>query len=213
MEQNNIKEYIALTKNRPSLFKGDSLTIIKDPITLHNYQKKSGQKLGIVYQSSYHTVVVDLVKDYDGRIFPYERIIPTTPSQGVVLIPFYEGKFVLLKQFRHAIQDFQFSFPRGFGEDGITPKENAEKELFEELGATWNTINFLGNVTGDSGLSSDKSCVFFGEISLPNPTFGNEGIENIYYLNSKQIKEWVARNEIEDGFTLSALALYWESLV
>lgn len=210
MTKDSIDRYLQLTKERPKIFEGDFLYIIKNPEELRQYQEEHGLTLGVVYQSPYHIMVVDLVKDSSGHIFPYERIIPTATQQGVVMIPQYQGKFVLLEQYRHAIREIQVCFPRGFGECDFDPQENARKELREELGADWLTLKFLGELTSDSGLTSGKTSVFVGEISSPSENLREEGIVTLHYLTESQLKQSIAENKIQDSFTLAALSLFWE---
>lgn len=210
MIKDSIDRYILLMEERPQIFEGDVLYIIKNPHELRQYQEDHKISLGVVYQSPYHIMVVDLVTDSSGRIFPYERIIPTVTQQGVVLIPQYQGKFVLLEQYRHAIREIQVCFPRGFGEANFDPQENAKKELMEELGADWLTLKFLGELTADSGLSSGKTSVYVGEISCPMENLKEEGIVKQLYLTESQLKQMIAENKIQDSFTLAALSLFWE---
>ena len=49
-----------------------------------------------------------------------------------VCVPVFEGRFVLLRQYRHAIREFQYGFPRGFGEAGVSVEENVREEIQEE---------------------------------------------------------------------------------
>lgn len=67
----------------------------------------------------------------------------------------------MLKQYRHAIRDYQICFLRGFGEKDVTASENVVKELSEEIGATGvSHIRKLGELIPDSGISSNIVSVF-----------------------------------------------------
>lgn len=210
MIKDSIEQYFQLIEERPQLFEGDSLKIIKDEKQIRKYQDELEQPFGVVYQSKYHIMVVDLVQDSSGRIFPYERIIPFSTHPGVVMVPLYQGKFVLLEQFRHAIREKQLCLPRGFGEDDVDITMNAHKELKEELGADWINLKFLGKITGDSGLSSSKAYVYTGEITCPQELVGEEGIERIHCLTTDELKRCIANNEIQDSLTISALNILWQ---
>ena len=109
--------YLRLMRERPELFQDDNrLKIVTNLEVVDDFEKKTGKKIGVVYQSEYHLFVVDLVEDTEGYRFAYERLVPAVRKGAVVSIPIYKGKMVLLRQFRHALRSVQYAFPRGFGE-------------------------------------------------------------------------------------------------
>lgn len=115
--------YLDFADTHPQFFKNDGpLKIIFNSKKVLDYEKKHpGVVIGMVYRSSWHVVLVDLV--YNGSdYFAYERVVSV--SQGaVVIVPIYNDKFVLLRQFRHAIRRSGFAFPRGFGDSSMVPME------------------------------------------------------------------------------------------
>ena len=122
-ESNAWKRYRELMTERPELFlQSDMLNIISDSVAVSEFSEKSGKTIGVVYESPYSLLVVDLVEDVNGKRFAYERLVPAR-SGGVVGVSVYEGKFVMLKQFRHAIREYQIAFPRGFAEKIFLPKK------------------------------------------------------------------------------------------
>lgn len=163
---------------------------------------------GVVYKSPFHTLVVDPIEGGSAGFYPYERIVPTAMKNGVVLLVLHQGKFVLLRQFRHAIRKAQLCCPRGFGEAGVDTAENAKKELQEELGAICAEAPVeLGTVTGDSGLSWGSATVYLMKIDR----YGKgktEGIREIVEVTPEEMSRKIARGEIHDGYTLAALAMY-----
>lgn len=86
------------------------------------------QGYGVVYQSRYNTVLVDPIQKLDGTFYPYERVLPTA-GDGIVIVARKRGKFILLKQYRHALRKAQYGFPRGYAEPGASPFENVRREL------------------------------------------------------------------------------------
>ncbi len=203
-----LNEYFELMKRKPEAFLPSSeIEIVTDRETLENYAKETKKELGVVYKSPYNTLVVDLVKS-EGRYFRYERVIPSALGRGTVCVPMYKGKFLLINQYRHPIRAYQLCFPRGFGEDGLSAFENAKKELAEEIGATVEKTFSLGEVSADSGLSFGIADVVLCEVSSYETQEGYEGIVSSLELSPDELKEKISKGEINDGFTLSAFALY-----
>lgn len=202
------QEYLKLIAERPEAFRNDENLIIElDPKKVQDFVEKSGKKIGVVYSSPYNIMVVDLVSNASGSYFAYERLLPAVQGSAVVVIPYYNGSYVLLKQYRHALRDFQYAFPRGFGEVGLSDEENAHKELEEELGAQAITTKKLGTVVADSGMSGNIVSIFVCEIDKTVLKNGYEGICEMITLTDLEMESRIAEGKITDGFTLAAWTL------
>ncbi len=203
------KAYEELVYQRPKMFtESDQLPIVLDRAIVNDFVERTKIKVGVLYHGAYHYLVVDLIQAQDGTCYPYERILPATETGAVVALTICDDKFILLKQFRHAIRDSQFCFPRGFGELDLSAVENVKKEVQEELGASVFRYSYLGEVTADSGLLSNQVSVFVCHIESFEKKCFYEGIEDIVALTESELERWIADEKITDGFTLSAYSLY-----
>ncbi len=142
----------------------DQISIIFDENTINTFVEKTNKKIGVLYKSDFHILIVDLVSDKNKKLYTYERLLPSVNSGAVVTLPIQNKKLVLLKQYRHAIRQSQYCFPRGFGEVGLSAQQNAEKELKEELHAHITKTQYLGNIIADSGILSTQTAVFVCEV-------------------------------------------------
>ena len=205
-------EYKALAEERPMLFTKEGLEVIFDETEIEEFEKESGREIGILYESPWRYLVVDLVKNSAGKLFAYERIIPTKTG-GVAILPVYNGGIVLIHEYRHPVNEWKWEIPRGFGTAGFSAKQNAEKELWEETGLEAENMHYLGQINPDSGLTSDHVDLFLAEIkemslSLDNKE-GTEEIEKVRLFSIAEVKEMIATGKITDSFTLSALGIWW----
>lgn len=201
--------YLELKKERPELFVDNgSIHIVFDEEIVAKFELETGRKIGVVYESPYSMKVVDLVYERPEKYFAYERSVPAVKDRAVVTVPVINNKFVLLKQYRHCIRDYEYSFPRGFGESGLSAEENAKKELSEEIGAVVETVKLLGEMTPDSGSQSTVVSICCCELASYDSSVREEGIEEILELNLSEIEQLIIAGKIKDGFTLSALFLY-----
>lgn len=200
-------KYKNLMKERPHQFRPcKEVDIITDEQLVAKYEEQTGRTIGVVYESPYRIMVVDLV--WDGTsYFAYERLLPAVDKGAVVIVPILDGKFVLLNQFRHALRTHQYAFPRGFAEQGLTAEENCKKELQEELGCDAENIEFLGTLISDSGLSGDRVNVYRCEISSYEVKQGYEGIAAVLELSAEEFSKCIAEGRIDDGFSLAAYAM------
>ena len=202
-------KYIKLYHERPAVFaQSDELKIVLDYDQVLAFERNTGQHIGVIYESPYNTLVVDLVQNAEGKQFAYERILPTVEHGAIVAIPVFKDKFVLLNQYRHAIRDFQYAFPRGYGEDSVIAEDNAKKELLEEIGANVLQIKKLGVITVDSGLCSNKADAFACVVDRIELHSHHEGIKDIVLLSKDEFEQWISLGKINDSFSLSAYSLY-----
>lgn len=199
--------YEQMMKELPEAFRQDPrLRILTDRQQILEFMNRTGRRIGVMYSSPYSRMIVDLVEDPRGNRFAYERMMPAA-SGAVVMIPCWEGRYVLLRQFRHAVRGEQTAFPRGFGEKGLSLMENAGKEMEEELGAGVRACRFLGSITPDSGITGNRVGVVLCDIDEPRLKKGYEGIEDVIMLTEEELTAAICREQITDGFTLAAWAL------
>lgn len=201
-----ITRYMELIKKSPELFgKNENLKIIVDETQLRDFVEKENSKLGVIFENEYFWLVVDLIEDTNGRLYPYARIINLNRYNGVVVIPILDNKIVFLRQFRHGTRELEIELPRGFSESSKTAKENAEIEIYEELGVKARNIKYLGNIINDSGLSGGLVHIFLCEIKEIGVLAVNEGIKDIVLLTINEVEDWIEENKIKDCFSLSAI--------
>ena len=209
VESREWKKYLKLMERRPEDFTASELlNIVTKSETVNKYVSETGKKLGVLYESKYNILVVDLILGETGDLFPYERLLPAEKRGAVVALTIYKDQFVLLKQYRHAPRKFQYAFPRGFGEPEITSEENVKKELLEEIGAVQVEETYLGKVLPYSGILANQVDVFMCKVSNVEVKSFYEGIQDVVLLNEAELEEWILKKKIEDGFTLAAYSLY-----
>lgn len=207
--EKRLQDYFELIKMRPELFlESDLITIETEEECILQYEKETGKQVGVLYCSQYNTLVVDLIRNKDGSHYTYERVIPTVEQGAVVILTKFQDRYVLLKQYRHALRDYQYACPRGFGEQELSAAENLEKEIREEIGAQVLSYEHLGAVVADSGLCGNKVDAFICTVDYVEEKQGYEGIERVVMLNQEEMDQWIREGKITDGFTLSAYSLY-----
>ena len=82
---------------------------------------------------------------------------------GVLVLPLYNKKFVLMSVWRHHLSDFVWQAPAGFINDGESIESAAIRELQEEtfFNCDISDLHFLGYFFPDAALVDGKVAVFF----------------------------------------------------
>jgi ADP-ribose pyrophosphatase len=215
-------DYFSLTKRCPSLFDNTNavLQIISDEQIIKAWQNnrrlyleetclpENWADIGIVLDDPYIVILRDLVKFPDGSLGGYSRLCHRAfleaGADGVVVLPEYQGKILLLNQYRHATRQWHYEVPRGFGEPQVSVEENARKEIMEEIGGEVDKLVSLGSIHSNTGYDAMSTSLFYAKLKTFGTPNGYEGIESFVWLTVKELEEWIANEKITDGFTIAA---------
>ena len=133
-------------------------------------------------------------------------------SGGVVMAAITkDGKMVMIRQFRKAVEQVVFEAPAGKVEPGEDLVEAAIRELKEETGYTANQIDSMGSYFSSCGYTSEKLNLFLCRDLMPGATDFDEHeaiIVEEYPL--KDLFQQVLSGEINDAKTALAILLAYE---
>lgn len=204
---NKISRYFEYISMFPKFFSpNDSIRIVTNRKEIEEYAQNSHASLGVIYENSHFAIVVDLVENEAGRRYTYSRIINRNGYNGVVIVPVYEGKIVVLEQFRHGTRQLEIELPRGFSEPVILPEENAAKEVFEEIGGKISKLECCGSVISDTGLTGGEVYVFICKLESIGDLLREEGIRGYKLLSLEEVEDLIYKGVIRDSFTISAIS-------
>lgn len=157
----------------------------------------------IVYENPWFRV------EKDGA---YHYVAGNTGGEGAVILPII-GQSLLLLQMQRVSQGLQttLEIPRGFGNAGEGALMCAQRELREETGYALPIEDFtlLGHVRPDTGIQASRVAVFSVQIdpyAIAGPT--DKEAKGRTLLALDDLPAAMRDGQIEDGFTLSALALW-----
>ncbi|MBE7465728.1 MAG: NUDIX hydrolase [Planctomycetes bacterium] len=145
----------------------------------------------------------------DGRTFERQTIVH---PGAVAIVPFDEdGRILMIRQFRPAVERFLLEIPAGTREAGESPLLCAKRELAEETGFAAESWRKLGAVYTAPGFCNEKILLYKAWDLYPKHAEQDED-EHItpVALTPAQVKQAVRKGKICDAKTLSALLqLQW----
>jgi len=158
-----------------------------------------------------HTSVWDVVRatlrNADGREF--ERYVVEHPGAVAIVALDGEGRWLLVRQYRHPARRSLLEIPAGTREPGEEPDVTAHRELREETGYAAGSLVRLGGAWMAPGFTSEY-IHFYLATSLryaPLPADDDEGLSAPIPLTPGEVLAAVDSGEIDDAKTLAALAL------
>ncbi|MDA3798081.1 MAG: NUDIX hydrolase [Kiritimatiellae bacterium] len=139
-----------------------------------------------------------------------KREIICHPGAAVIWAKLPDDRFVLVKQYRKAVEDYFIEAIAGTLDPNETPDVCAQRELQEETGYTAKSMTKLGVIAPAPGYTEELFHTYYAEL---NPVQGNmnldddENIEVVYYT-AEQLEKMIKSGEICDAKTIVAWHLY-----
>ena len=221
-----IQEYLSFMKENSEVFgeigeyKLGKIEIVTDPkkiVEIEEMQKmrfiqkgmsaieaESGSRVGVIYKDPYWIWIRDAVIFPTGAGGTYDRLIQKSAFPdgipGIAVMPIFPDKKIgLVVNYRHATRCWQLEIPRGHKLEGEAIEQAAVRELKEETGYLVKNIQYLGDVTPDSGCLGSFVSVYVANVSsqgMASPDY-SEAILRIELFTLAQIKEAFSKGSIE----------------
>ena len=148
----------------------------------------------------------DVCEREDGTIIdPY--YVVELPVSATALPITEDGKIVLVKQYRHPLEEVMVETPGGFIDEGEDFSTGMKRELLEETGYTFTTIEPLGRVAANPGLLNNYTELFLatgGKKISGQRLDHNEEIE-IILVSMEELIDMLMKNEIKQSLHVNCI--------
>jgi ADP-ribose pyrophosphatase len=154
----------------------------------------------------YRGKVITLVeREVDGGV--YNVVEHSGASCAVPVMP--DGRIVLIRQYRRAIEEWIWEVPAGTLEPGESPEDCMAREVVEEIGWEAERLQSLGTIVTAPGFSSQRLHLFIAHLSKHVGTNQepDEMIE-VHVKDWSDVQRMMRDHEIKDGKSLAALYRY-----
>ncbi|MGV2998905.1 NUDIX hydrolase [Streptococcus suis] len=172
-----------------------------------NFEEKTIERTEI-FKGKIFDVVVDDVALPNGGTSKRELVFHK--GAVCVLALTTEGKIILVKQYRKAIERAIYEIPAGkleLGEE-FTQEDAALRELEEETGYRTDKLTLLADFYSAIGFCNERIYLYLAEnlvkVENPRPMDEDEGIE-LYEVTLDQALDLVASGDICDAKTIMAI--------
>ena len=159
-----------------------------------------------IYEGKIISLRVEEVELPDGKRAKRELV---KHSGAVALIPITaEGKLILVKQYRKALNRTLIEIPAGRIEAGEAPEVTALRELEEETGYGAKKVTYIQSFATSPGFADEIIHLYLAEelVEIENPADGDEDeFIELLEVTVEEAEEMVVTGEIFDAKTAFAL--------
>lgn len=163
----------------------------------------------VIYQNRWMKLREDEVQLTNGSSSVYGVVEKT---DFVVIIPIENNHIYLVEQFRYPIQQRFWEFPQGSWESkaDADPAEIARGELLEETGLIAGNLTKLGHLYGAYGYCTQGMHVFLASDFVQGTQSLEPEEDGLIFAKFPitQFESMLRKNEIKDGATYAAYALW-----
>jgi len=157
---------------------------------------------------------------YKGRVFDisvaeirenemtYKREIINHHGSAVIIPVFADNTIALVKQYRHAAQQYLLEIPAGTLAECEEPAIGAARELEEEIGVTAKNIEFLSEFYVSPGFLTEKMNLFLAtDLTETAQNLDEDEFLSVERISFNEAFEKIRSNEIRDAKTIIGLIL------
>ena len=138
-----------------------------------------------------------------------ERHVIVHPGAVGILPLLDDGRVVLLRQYRVAVDAYLIELPAGTLEPGEEPIVTAQRELIEETGYTAGKMEPLITFYSSPGILREQLHLFVATDLTPGESALEDGEDiELFIADWDEVRDLIARGEITDAKTLIGLLHY-----
>lgn len=169
-----------------------------------------------VFRNAVFTAYADHIRDAAGNeITNYLSVVPHHRSPdgvtGVAVLPIVDGRFGLIRIYRHAIGARCWEVPRGFVDAAEQPADAAHRELLEETGLNAAApLKDLGALAPEPGVLGARVRLFAAENCARKGTASGDemGHGELSFFTRQHVTALIDSGEIVDPCTLVCFYRY-----
>ncbi len=150
-----------------------------------------------ISRHKYFTARVDRCEQANGKIVE-EYFVVELPTTACAVAITEDGFVLMVKQYRHPVEDILLELPGGFLDPSELPEDAMKRELMEETGYEFSVIEKIGMIAANPGVLNNYTALFLatgGKKTGMQRLDDNEDIE-VVKITIEELKTMLLENKI-----------------
>ena len=161
----------------------------------------------VLYDGTKVRLELHHLKDADGR--RHKREIVVHRGAAVILPVLPDGRIMMIKTYRYAVNEHLLELPAGTIDPGESPINCAGRELMEETGYIAGKLTRIGSFYASPGILTEKMHAYLATDLLPHAGEKDVGEEiELQPMTFEEALKLVTDGDIIDAKTITTLLLF-----
>lgn len=159
----------------------------------------------VTHQGKIVTITVDKIRTPDGGEMFRETVLRKQNAAAVLPLD-TDGKFVFVRQYRHAFREMLLEIPAGVLEEGEQAEAGVLRELEEETGKKAGELEFICELYPTVGFCTERIHLYFASaLTEGQQKLDADEFVEIERYTPEEAMEMIAKGEIKDAKTVAAI--------
>lgn len=162
----------------------------------------------VIYENPWVNLYTDKVQFPDGQIIDKHHILEFEKEAVANIVENDQGQVLLVHAYRYPTNSIEWEIPAGAIEPGESILAAGQREVLEETGYGTTNPELIYTYYPQNGISNQIFHIIGSQATEKLGDFDRNEVESWKWVSLTDIQTMIKHQQIQDGYTLTALLLH-----